>query len=49
MGYNNYNNYKKSSGFEVFKIIFQIIGTFLIFMVIKKIIHLECSAGKKKL
>ena len=46
MSYNNYNGYKKSSGFEVFKILFQIVGTFIIMMVIGMSLVLALSAGK---
>lgn len=46
MSYNNYNGYKKSSGFEVFKILFQIVGTFIIMMAIGMSLVLALSAGK---
>ena len=44
----NYNNgyRKKGSVFEVFKIIFQIVGTFIILMVIGMSLVLALSAGK---
>ena len=44
----NYNNgyRKKGSVFEVFKTIFQIVGTFIILMVIGMSIVLALSAGK---
>ena len=44
MKYNN--GYRKSSAFEIFKIIFQIIGTFIILMVIGMSLVLALSAGK---
>ena len=44
----NYNNgyRKKGSVFEVFKIIFQIVGTFIILMVIGMSLVLALSVGK---
>ena len=44
MKYNN--GYRKNSTFEIFKIIFQIIGTFIILMVIGMSLVLALSAGK---
>ena len=42
MKYNN--GYRKNSTFEIFKIIFQIIGTFIILMVIGMSLVLALSA-----
>ncbi len=40
------NVYRKSSAFDIFKTIFQIVGTFIILMVIGMSIVLALSAGK---
>ena len=40
------NGYRKSSAFDIFKTIFQIVGTFIILMVIGMSIVLALSAGK---
>ena len=40
------NGYRKSSAYDIFKTIFQIVGTFIILMVIGMSIVLALSAGK---